>query len=382
MTASIVADLKGFLAMDVLAEANRMAAEGIDVARLEVGEPDHGPPPHVQEAMQRALAAGRDRYTATEGIPALREAIARRYLREYDVVVDPERILVTCGVSPALVWTFSAILERGDEVLLPDPGYPCYPNVVRFLGGEPRFFPLRAEDGFLIDVEQALQTAPRARAFLLNSPSNPTGGVQPESVLERLVADFPGIIVSDEIYHGLTYGTRAHSILEYTDEAIVLDGFSKRYGMTGWRLGYAIVPERLVSPLRRLHQNTMLSASEFLQEAAVSALDGPQDCVDGMVRSLGQRRRTIIDGLRAAGLKIHCEPEGAFYVLADAREYTSDSLSFTFEVLRSAHVAAGPGIDFGSRAEGFLRFSYAASEADISKAIARFPTFLAGLKHK
>jgi aspartate/methionine/tyrosine aminotransferase len=372
-----VMQLKGFLAMDVLAEANRLAGQGVDVARLEVGEPDRGPPPHVAEAMQRAVAAGKDGYTSTEGIPALREAIAGRYLQRYGVKVDPERILVTMGVSPALALVFSLLLERDAEVLYSDPGYPCYPNVIRLAGGRPRPFPLVAEEGFHIDVDRVLAEAPGARVFLLNSPSNPTGAVQPRRTLEVLVRRFEGLIVSDEIYHDLTYGTRAASILELTDEAIVVDGFSKRFGMTGWRLGWLVVPEPYVRALRVLHQNTMLSATEFVQEAGLAMLRGPQECVEEMVADLGRRRRAIIDGLRAAGLKIAHEPEGAFYVLADARAYTSDSLSFAFEVLREAHVACAPGVDFGAQAEGFLRFSYATSMEHIEKAVERLTAFLA-----
>jgi aspartate/methionine/tyrosine aminotransferase len=380
MIAARAAAVKGFLAMDVLAEANRLAAQGVDIARLEVGEPDRGPPPHVAEALGRALAQGHDRYTATEGIPALREAIVARYRREYGVSVDPEQVLVTMGVSPALALVFNLLLEPGDEVLYADPGYPCYPNVIRLAGGTPRPFPVYAEDGFRIDVDRALALAPRAKVFLLNSPSNPTGAVQPREVLEALEQRFSGVVISDEIYHGLTYGARACSMLELSERAIIVDGFSKRYGMTGWRLGYLVVPRAYVDPLRRMHQNTMLSATEFVQEAAVALLEGREDGVASLVADLGHRRRVIIDGLRAAGLGIPREPEGAFYILADARAYTSDSLEFAFRILREAHVALAPGIDFGEQAEGFLRFSYGTSPEHIEKAVERLASFLGRLR--
>jgi aspartate/methionine/tyrosine aminotransferase len=373
--------LPPFIAMEVLERAQELEMKGEQIIHLELGEPDFPTPSCIEEAGVRALREGRTKYTHSLGIRELREAIAEHYARRYRVGVSPEQVLVTAGTSPALWLLFSAMLEPGDEVILTDPHYACYPNVLRFCGGEPIYIPVRERDGFQLDPE-AVRTriGPRTCAVLINSPANPTGAVLPADCL-RVLADLGLLIVSDEIYHGLTYEGEEHSILEYTDHAVVLNGFSKAYAMTGWRLGYAIVPRTLIRPLQKMHQNFFISSSDFVQRAAVAALREAGPEVERMRRIYDERRRFLVQALRRIGFTISREPQGAFYVLADATTFAADSYRFAFEILEGAKVAVTPGIDFGSAGEGHLRFSYANSLDNIREAVRRIEACLAARRN-
>ena len=365
-----------FLAMEVLERAVAMDAAGENVIHLEVGEPDFPTPPPVVEAALRALKDGRTKYTHSQGTRELREAICEHYAHRYGVAVTPERVMVTAGSSPAIWMVFTALLDPGDQVILANPHYACYPNFVRICRGEPVFVGVREEDGFRLDPAAARAAlGPRVKAILVNSPANPTGAVLPGEALARL-AELGPMVVSDEIYHGLTYEGEEHSVLEYAPHSVVLNGFSKKYAMTGWRLGYAIVPPALVRPLQTMCQNFFVSPNDFVQAAGVAALREAGPDADRMRRVFAARRRLVLDGLRRLGFGIAVEPTGAFYVLANARRYTADSLAFAFEILERAHVGVTPGIDFGRNAEGYLRFSYAASLERIEEGIARIGRFL------
>jgi len=314
-----------FLAMEVLNRAVAMDAAGDRVIHMEVGEPDFPTPPAVVEAAQRALKDGRTRYTHSQGTLELREAICRHHAARYGVHVTPDRVFVTAGSSPAIWMVFSALLEPGDQVILPDPHYACYPNVVRFCRGEPVFVGVAEERGFRLDPDAVRQRCgPRAKALLVNSPANPTGAVLPGETLGRL-AHLGPVVVSDEIYHGLTYEGEEHSVLEYNPDAVVLNGFSKAFAMTGWRLGYAIVPEVLVRPLQKMAQNFFVSPNDFVQAAGVAALREARPDAERMREVFAGRRRVIVDGLRRLGFGIAVEPTGAFYVLANARRLGHDA---------------------------------------------------------
>jgi aspartate/methionine/tyrosine aminotransferase len=277
---------------------------------------------------------------------------------------------------------FTALLAAGDEVVLADPHYACYPNVVRYAEAVPVYVPTREADGWALDpaaVRERLSA--RTRAIMLNSPANPTGAVLSGAQLAALAAvaeqaPAGAWLVSDEIYHGLTYAGREHTVLEFTDRAFVLNGFSKAYAMTGWRLGYVIAPKAYVRTLQKLHQNFFISSQEISQWAGVAAL---REAGAEVVRFRGvfdERRRAMIEGLRAIGLGVGAEPTGAFYVLADARRHCSRSYDFAFELLAGAHVAVTPGIDFGGAAEGYLRFSYASGIERIREGLSRIGEFL------
>ena len=368
--------------MDVLDRARSLERQGRSIVHLEVGDPDFPTPPPVVEAGQRALAEGHTHYTESLGIRPLREAIARRYLQRYGVEVSPDRIMVTAGTSPALLMVMLAILDPGDEVMVPDPGYACYANFVRAAGGVPVPVDAGAAFGYRLTVE-ALQASltPRVRALFVNSPANPTGVVYGPDELRALVgwAERRGLwVISDEIYHGLSETGREPSALELSPRAVVVDGFSKRYAMTGWRLGWCVAPEELVRPLQKLQQNLMVCAPAPSQAAALAALEHGEPYVRAMARAYAERRRALLAGLRELGLAVAGRPEGAFYVLADVRHLGHDSKALAFAILEEAGVALTPGVDFGPRGEGHLRFSYAASLETIREGLRRLERWLSG----
>jgi aspartate/methionine/tyrosine aminotransferase len=373
-----IRSIEPFLAMEVLERAQAMERAGARVIHLEIGEPDFPAPREVVEACSQALAAGQTRYTDSRGLPELRAAIAADKERRTGARVDPERVLVTSGTSPALLLVFSLLLEPGDEVIVPAPHYACYPNFVRFCGGVPVAPPCDPAAGWAIDpdaVRGAL--SPRTRAIVLGSPANPTGALQPREVLAAL-AGLGVPLVADEVYDGLVYdGAHATSALEVAEGAYVLDGFSKRYAMTGFRLGYAIAPRPAARLLQILAQNLFISASEFVQRAGLAALAAGEPAVKAMREAYARRRDLLVAGLRALGFGIASVPRGAFYVFADARRFDSDSRRLAARILEEAHVAVTPGVDFGAAGEGFLRFCYANSDDAIREALGRMGRVLA-----
>jgi aspartate/methionine/tyrosine aminotransferase len=370
-------EISPFLAMEVLERAVELEAKGEHIVHLEVGEPDFPTPACIREAATRALRDSKIGYTHSLGVLPLREAIAAHYHAKYGVQVTPDRVLITAGTSPAMWLVFSAMLEPGDEVILSDPHYACYPNIIQFCGGVPVNVDVQEEDAFQFRPEAVRgRLGPRTQAIFINSPANPTGTLlSPERM--AALADLGPLIVSDEIYHGLVYEGKEHSILEFTDRAVVFNGFSKAYAMTGWRLGYAIVPAELIRPLQKMHQNFFISANAFVQAAGIAALREAEPEVARMRGIYDERRRFIIAGLRRLGFGIATEPTGAFYVLANARRFTRNSYDFAFEILEQAKVGVTPGIDFGQNAEGYIRFSYANSLENLAEALRRLEAFLA-----
>ncbi len=367
--------IRPFVVMDVVARAKELEAEGRDIVRLEIGDPDLPTPDVVKHAAEEAMEHGDTGYTQSLGLPSLREAISLHFDTAYGVHVDPEHIVVSQGTSPAMLLLFGALLDPGDEVVISDPSYPAYPNYVAFLGGVPVPVTVHAEDAFRFRPDEVRAAiTPRTRGIVINSPSNPMGTVLRESDLRELaaIAEEAGIwIVSDEIYHGLDFVERAHSILEYTDRAFVLNGFSKTYAMTGWRLGYLIAPPGFVRPCEKIQQNFFLCANHFVQVAGITAITEAQKDVAAMRAIYDERRRYLIPALREIGLGVQCEPTGAFYVFADARAWGSDSLVLSRTLLEEAGVAVAPGIDFGPGGEGFLRISYATDLTRLKEGVRR-----------
>ncbi|WP_448384452.1 pyridoxal phosphate-dependent aminotransferase [Desulfosoma sp.] len=375
-----VRDVKPFLVMDVLEKAQAMERRGESVIHLEVGEPDFDAPKAVLDAAMDALKRGETHYTHSLGLPQLREAVCAYYGRTYGVTdLEPDQVLITSGSSPAFLIALSTVMDCGEEVILSDPHYACYPSFVSFLDGVPKTVPVEEEDGFQLRPEAVrCAVGPKTRAVLINSPSNPTGTVMDRDRLQAL-ADLGLWILSDEIYHGLVYEGRAHSILEFTRKAIVFNGFSKLFAMTGFRLGYLIVPKDLVRPMQALMQNFFISANSVSQWAGLTALTVAevQDDVARMVRTYDARRRFMIQRLREMGFGIAVEPTGAFYVFANAKKFSGNSLELAFEILERARVGVTPGVDFGPRGEGYLRFSYANSMENIAEGMDRLERFLA-----
>ena len=375
-----VQEIEPFLAVEMGERAEALERAGIDVVHLEFGEPDFEAPLVVREALQRALKDGRTRYTHSLGILALREAIAEHYVTTYGVNVSPDQILVTAGTSPAMLLLFGHLLDPGDEVVLSDPYYACYPNFIRYADGRPVYVGVTEEDGFQYRPEAIRERlTARSRAIVINSPANPTGTVlSPErmAAIAELGREHGPLIVSDEIYHGLSYEAPDRTILEFTDRALVLNGFSKAYAMTGWRLGWVIGPREHIRALQKLYGNFFISTNEFVQWAGVAALREAGEDSRRFRAIFDERRRAMIAGLRSIGFGVGAEPTGAFYVLANARHLSSDSVSLAYEILDATHVAVTPGAAFGANAEGYLRFSYASSVERIQEGLDRIARFL------
>ena len=373
--------VRPFVVMDVVARAKELETQGRDIVRMDVGDPDFATPDVITRAAEAAMEAGDTGYTQSLGLPDLRDAVAARFAADYGVTVEPCDIVVTQGTSPAMLLLFGSLLDPGDEVIMPDPCYPAYPNYVAFLGGVPVRVPARAGDGFrmLADEIRAAITD-HTRAIMINSPGNPTGAVlSAEDMCELAsIADEHGLfIASDEIYHGLNFGGPDHTVLEFTDRAFVLNGFSKLYAMTGWRLGYMVAPRPFVRPAEVIQQNFFLCANHFVQAAGVVALQQAGGDVERMRATYDERRRFLVPALREIGLGVDVEPRGAFYVFADARAWGSDSLALSRRLLEQAFVATAPGIDFGPGGEGFLRFSYATSLDRLREGVERLGVWAA-----
>ena len=369
-------EMTSFIVMDVLERAGELERQGHEIIHLEVGEPDFDTPACVKAAVCRALDEGYTHYTHSLGIPELREAICEHYRQRYGVRVDPGQVVITSGTSPAIFLVFSTLLEPDDEVIISNPHYACYPNFIRFAQGYPVEVPVFEEDGFQYRPEEInKKITPRTKAVFINSPSNPTGNLLSEKRMRAIVGLDP-MVVSDEIYHGLVYEGREHSILEFTDRAFVLNGFSKLYAMTGLRLGYLIAPPEFIRPIQKVQQNFFISANAAVQRAGITALTQAHEDVRRMRETYDQRRRFMIRRLRKMGLGISVEPTGAFYVFANVRHISKDSYKLAFDILEKAHVGVTPGIDFGSNGEGYLRFSYASSMDNIRNGLDRLERYL------
>jgi aspartate/methionine/tyrosine aminotransferase len=378
-------EIKPFQAVEVFQAARRLEAQGRSIIHMEFGEPDFPTPQVVQEAAIRAMRDGHTRYTHSLGLPALREAICAYHKRRYGVDVHPDRVLVSMGTSVLMHLLMLLLLEPGDEVLLADPTYACYSSFVRMARGVPVSVPIREEEGFQLDPQavKARITA-RTRAILVCSPANPTGVVmRPETL--RALAGLGVPVISDEIYHGLTYGIPAgadpadgpeRTVLSYTDQAFVLNGFSKYFAMTGWRLGYVIFPAEVQAALMKLHQNVMISAADYPQHAGIAALTQAIGECERYRAEYDRRRLFLIQRLGEIGLPLKYEPAGAFYCFANAHRYGQDSMRLALEILDEAGVAVTPGSDFGPGGEGYLRFSYANSMENLAEGMRRLERFL------
>ncbi len=371
-----ISGVKPFLVMDILERALQLETRGREVIHLEVGEPDFDTPEVVTRAAEEALRAGRTHYTTALGIPELREAIADFYHGKYGTAVSPERVVVTNGTSPGMLMLFSVLVEAGEEVVISDPHYACYPAFILSACGKPVLAPTRAENGFApeADAVRALIT-PKTRAILVNSPSNPTGASLSRRDLAAL-AELGKPLVSDEIYHGLSYGEADRTALEVSEDCFVINGFSKYFAMTGWRIGYLIVPPEYVRPLEILQQNYFVSPNSFVQHAAIAALREGLPEAERMRGIYDERRKIMIARLRDIGLEMLHEPTGAFYAFADARAHGASSLALAREILEATGVAVAPGADFGPAGEGFLRFSYCNSIENIEAGLERVGAFL------
>ncbi len=376
MTVSRLKDFSSFIVMDVLEKAHELEKMGMDIIHLEVGEPDFDTPPCIKRAIWEAMEEGHTHYTHSLGILELREAICEHYAQKYCVNISPDQIIVCSGTSPAIFIMFSALLEKGDQVIISDPYYACYPNFIKFLDAHPVTVNVFEKNGFQFDPDAIKEKInQKTKAIFINSPSNPTGNLLSAERMAQ-IAEFSPYILSDEIYHGLVYEGKEHSILEFTDHAFVLNGFSKLYAMTGLRLGYVIAPKTFIRPMQKIQQNFFISANSVVQKAGIAALKEAHRDIQNMKDTYNQRRRFMIDRLKNMGFGITVEPTGAFYVFANAKHISGNSYQLAFDILQKAHVGVSPGIDFGKNGEGYLRFSYANSMENIAEGLHRIEKYL------
>ncbi len=385
--ASRMMDLGTETAFEVLAKARALEAQGKEIIHLEIGEPDFDTPAHIVEAGVEALRQGYTHYGPTPGLPELREAIARNSREVRGVDTDPASVVVTPGAKPIMFYLILALAEPGVEIIYPNPGFPIYESMIRFSGATPVPMQLLEETGYHPDLNDlAGRITDQTRLIIINSPENPCGSALSREELEtiaNLVKERDDLyVLADEIYKDILYTGAHYSIAAFPGMArrtIILDGFSKSYAMTGWRLGYGIMPEELVPHITRLAVNSVSCAASFSQRAAIVALDGPQDQVQSMAAEFSRRRRLITDGLRGIpGIKCP-EPEGAFYVFPSIKGTGLSSAEFEERALSEAGVALLSGSAFGEFGEGYVRLSYANSPGNIEKALERLDGFVRGM---
>ena len=382
LSASARSDVPPFMVMDVMSAAERIEQAGGHVIHMEVGQPSASAPKTALAAARRALEHGRIDYTSALGIASLRERIARHYRDSYCVAVDPGRIVVTTGSSGAFILAFLTMFEPGDRVAVTVPGYPPYRHILTALGCEPVLIETSNETRHALTGEALLAAHRKTplKGVLVGSPANPTGTMMSREALTALIsaAEEAGIrFISDEIYHGLDYAFPAVTAAELSSRALVINSFSKYFCMTGWRVGWMVVPEPLVRPIERLQQNLAISVPTLSQLAAEAAFDGTEE-MEAIKRGYVENRRILIEGLPKAGLTDFLPADGAFYLYADVSRFTADSFDFAKRMLEQAHVAATPGVDFDPfHGRNFVRFSYARSADEMREAVARIARWLA-----
>jgi aspartate/methionine/tyrosine aminotransferase len=374
-------DVPPFIVMDVMAAAAQREAQGAHIIHMEVGQPAAPAPATAIKAAQDALARGRIGYTETLGIPSLRARIARHYQDAYDLALDPARVVVTTGSSGGFILAFLSMFEPGDRVALANPGYPPYRHILSALGCEPVLIETSAETRWALSAKALIAAHQHAplKGVVIASPANPTGTMMDADALTRLiaVAEAEGIrVISDEIYHGLDYAFAAETAANTSERVVVINSFSKYFCMTGWRVGWMVVPDPLVRPIERLQGNLAISVPTLAQVAAEAAFDGREE-MEAVKHGYEENRRILTEGLPKAGLDKFLPVDGAFYLYADISRFSDDSLDFAKRMLNEANVAATPGIDFDPvNGRHFLRFCYAGSSAEIHEAVDRIGRWL------
>lgn len=366
-------------AFEMLAKAKALERSGRKIIHLEIGEPDFDTPEHIAAAAKEALDRGHTHYVPAPGIPELRTAVADFLERTGRMRTSPDQVVVTPGAKPIMFFTIMALCAEGDEVLYPDPGFPMYASISAFAGARPVPVPIRERNGFTIDPDElASLVTDRSRLLILNSPHNPCGGAATAEQVEAIAAialEHDLVVLSDEVYWALRYGGEHHSVLDVdgmADRTVLLDGWSKTFAMTGWRLGFGVFPAPLVEPVTRLVINSVSCTSAFSQHAAIAALRGPWDPVEEMAAAFRERRDVIVSGLNAVPGVSCVEPRGAFYAFPNVRELGTPAGILADRMLERAGVACLPGTAFGQYGEGYLRFSYANSVDNIRAAMAAF----------
>ncbi len=382
--ASRQANLGTETAFETLAKAKELERQGKSIIHLEIGEPDFDTPLHIRDAAKKALDDGFTHYGPSAGQLELRESIAKHQTERQGYKVSADNVIVTPGGKPVMFFTIMALIEEGDEVIYPNPGFPIYESMIRYMGGTPVPMQLNEETGYNADIDDLKSlVTPRTKLMIVNSPNNPCGSVIPETDLKRIaeiVLENDIVVMADEIYKDMYYGDQEHvSITKFPgmrDRTVILDGFSKSYAMTGWRLGYGVFPDFLVEPIVRLMTNSVSCTSVFSQMAAIAALEGPQDSVWMMMEEFTTRRDLVVEGLNSLPGITCPEPKGAFYAFPNIRGTGLSSQEFAEKAMYDAGVALLAGTAFGQYGDGYVRISFANSQENLQEAIERLRTIL------
>ena len=381
-SSSRIDDIQPFHVMELLARAKELEVQGKDIIHMEIGEPDFPTPQPIVDAGIKAISQGHVHYTAAVGLLELREKISAFYQKQYQVEVNANRIVITPGASGALMLALGVVMQEGDEVLLADPGYPCNTNFVRFLSGKSKAIAVDASSGFQLNLKHLKDNwSDKTKAVIVASPSNPTGTILKQEELVAMVSFVKqrgAYLIVDEIYHGLVYDEKINTALAVDENIIVINSFSKYFNMTGWRLGWLVAPEAIISNMDKLAQNVFIAASTTAQYAALAAFE-PETIalLEKYKNEFKQRRDFLIPELKKLGFKIEVEPQGAFYVYANCEKFTKDSYQFAYGLLENIGVAITPGKDFGDNKEKlFVRFAYTTSIENLKEAIGRLSNYL------
>lgn len=374
-------DIKSFIVMDILEYSLKLQGEGKNIIHFEIGEPDFSAPEVVKKFLKENIEKIPISYTHSLGIWELREEIARYYKNNYGVNIEPERIIIVPGTSIGFFVILLTLINTREKVIHFDPGYPCYPNFIKLVGGIPKPFYIYEEDAYIPDVKKLKKVIDKnTRAIILASPSNPTGTIIPPEILKE-ISELGIMVISDEIYHGLVYEGKAETMLKYDNgNVFVVNGFSKLFAMTGMRIGWIIVPKNYVPVIQKIMQNVVISVSTISQYAGLIALREAGEEIKKMVEEYKERRDLMLKGLEEMGFAIKHKPQGAFYIFLNVEKYTNDSYKFSYEILEKANVAVTPGIDFGNnQTNKYIRLSYTTNKENIKEGLKRLKNFIYSL---
>lgn len=376
MNNKLISSIKPFYVMEILEKAQEYERNGRSVSHLEIGEPTEQIHPSIKKEAKRAIDDNHDKYSNSLGLIELRELISRRYKSDFNLDVSTERIIVTNGSSAALILALISILEKDDEIILIEPYYPCYPQLIKIFGGKIRVFRTSSKDRYQVNLEKFKDfLSSETKAVIINSPSNPTGVSQNKEVIEFL-SSLDIKIISDEIYQGLNYLDNKDTILNYSPEGIVVNGFSKFYSMTGWRLGYLIVPEKYKRVIQKLQQNMYICAPTISQYAAIGALNIPEEDISMLILSYRKKRDFMMSSLQDMGIEIGYIPDSSFYIFVNMENYCTNSLDLSLDILDKVGLGVAPGLDFGPSFKKYIRFSYSSSFENIEIGLGKMKEYI------
>ena len=376
MNEKLISSIEPFYVMEILEKANKLEEKGRKIVHLEIGEPTESVHPFIKKEAISGINRNNDKYSHSLGLPALRNSISKKYFKDFNLKISPDRMAITTGASSALVLSLLATMSKGDEVVLVEPYYPCYPQLIKIFGGKVKIFTTRLDENFQINTSKFKSfISSKTKLIILNSPSNPTGVSQSAKVL-KFLSSLKIQIISDEIYQGLNYGAETRTILNYAPSAIVVNGFSKLYSMTGWRLGHLIVPMKLIRGVQKLQQNMFICAPVISQYGAIGALRISKNEIDFMLSEYKARRDFMLSALNDLGIDVAYNPDSSFYVFCNMEKYCKDSLKLSLDILNRVGLAVAPGRDFGPTFNGYIRLSYSSSFKNIKNGLKRLKKYI------